>query len=64
MQLRIPVLLIASSQDWTYNIQMIASLEASILTAGILNTFTRLWLTELEQATPGDSIKDVVRSSV
>ena len=31
---------------------------------GILNTCTRLWLTESEQATPGDSIKDVVRSSV
>ena len=31
---------------------------------GILNTCTRLWLTESEQATPMDSIKDVVRSSV
>ena len=31
---------------------------------GILNTCTRLWLTESEQATPEDSIKDVVRSSV
>ena len=31
---------------------------------GILNTCTRLWLTESEQATPVDSIKDVVRSSV
>ena len=30
----------------------------------ILNTCTRLWLTESEQATPVDSIKDVVRSSV
>ena len=30
----------------------------------ILNTFTRLWLTESEQATPVVSIKDVVRSSV
>ena len=31
---------------------------------GILNTFTRLWLMESEQATPVDSIKDVVQSSV
>ena len=31
---------------------------------GILNTCTRLWLTESKQATPVDSIKDVVRSSV
>ena len=27
-------------------------------------TYTRLWLTESEQTTPVDSIKDVVRSSV
>ena len=31
---------------------------------GILNTCTRLWLTESEQATHVVSIKDVVRSSV
>ena len=31
---------------------------------GILNTCTQLWLTESEQATPVDSIKDVIRSSV
>ena len=31
---------------------------------GILNTCTQLWLTESEQATPVDSIKDVVQSSV
>ena len=31
---------------------------------GILNTCTRLWLTELEQVTSVDSIKEVVRSSV
>ena len=31
---------------------------------GILNTCTRLWLTESEQAIAVDSIKDVVRSSV
>ena len=29
-----------------------------------INTCTRLWLTESEQATPVDSIKDEVRSSV
>ena len=28
------------------------------------NTYTRLWLTESEQATPVNSINDVVRSSV
>ena len=31
---------------------------------GILNTCTQLWLTESEQATPVDSIKDVDGSSV
>ena len=31
---------------------------------GILNTCTRLWLTELKQATPVDPIKDLIRSSV
>ena len=31
---------------------------------GILNTCTRLWQTESEQAAPVDSIKDVVRSTV
>ena len=31
---------------------------------GILNTCTQLWLMESEQATPVDSIKDVVRSSM
>ena len=31
---------------------------------GMLNTCTWLWLTESEKATPVDSIKDVVRSSV
>ena len=43
--------------------QVQSSLQASNNT-GILNTCTRLWLTESEQATPVDSIKDVVRSSV
>ena len=40
-----------------------SSLQASNNT-GILNTCTRLWPTESEQATPVVSIKDVVRSSV
>ncbi len=31
---------------------------------GFLNTCTRAWLTESEQATPVDSIKDVIRSSM
>ena len=31
---------------------------------GILDTCTWLWLTESEQATPVDSIKDVVQSSM
>ena len=31
---------------------------------GILNTCTQLWLMESEQATPVDSIKDVVQSSM
>ena len=31
---------------------------------GILNTYTRLWLTESEQATPVDSMKYVVQCSV
>ena len=34
-----------------------------VTNSGILNTCTRLWLTESEQATPVDSIKDRVRSS-
>ena len=44
-------------------LQVQSSLQASNNT-GILNTCTRLWLTESEQVTPVDSIKDVVRSSV
>ena len=44
-------------------LQVQSSLQASN-NAGILNTCTRLWLTESEQATPVVSIKDVVRSSV
>ena len=31
---------------------------------GMLNTCTRLWLTESEQVTPVDLIKDIFRSSV
>ena len=42
----------------------LSSLEAQGTNALILNTCTRLWQTESEQATPVVSIKDVVRSSV
>ena len=60
----------------TCNLQMIVSLETIIWrlqvqswlqasnNSGKLNTCTRLWLKESEQATPADSIKDVIRSSV
>ena len=44
------------------HLQVQSSLQASNNT-GILNTCTRLWLTESEQATPVVSIKDIVRSS-
>ena len=44
-------------------LQVQSWLQASNNT-GILNICTPLWLTESEQATPVDSIKDVVRSSV
>ena len=50
-------------QQDTYRLQVQSWLQASNNT-GILNTFTRLWLTESEQATLVDSIKDIVRSSV
>ena len=43
--------------------QVQSSLQASN-NKGILNTRTRLWLTESKQAIPVVSIKDVVRSSV
>ena len=46
-----------------HRFQVQSSLQASNNT-GILNTCTQLWLTESEQATPVDSIKDVVHSSV
>ena len=46
---------------WRFQVQ--SSLQVSNNT-GILNTCTRLWLTESEQATPVDSIKDVVQSFV
>ena len=44
-------------------LQVQSSLQVSD-NIGILNTCTQLWLTESEQVTPVDSIKDVVRSSV
>ena len=46
----VPVLLLACSQDWTYNLQMIQSWLQASSNTGILNTCTRLWLTESEQA--------------
>ena len=46
-----------------WRLQVQSWLQASNNT-GILNTCTRLWPTESEQATPVDSIKDVVRSSM
>ena len=55
------------SQWVTFPIQsclVLYSLCAKLLHTGILNTCTRLWLTESEQATLVDSIKDIVRSSV
>ena len=45
------------------HLQVQSSLQASNNTV-ILNTCTRLWLTESEHAIPVVSIKDVVRSSV
>ena len=46
-----------------WRLQVQSSLQVSN-NIGILNTCTRLWLTESEQATPIVSIKNVVRSSV
>ncbi len=39
----------------------VQSLQQASNNIGVLNTCTRLWLTESEQVTPVDSIKDVVR---
>ena len=50
-------------QTIIWRLQVQSWLQASNNT-GILNTCTRLWLTESEQVTPVDSIKDVVRISV
>ena len=44
-------------------LQVQSSIQVSNNT-GIINTFTRLWLTESKEATPVDSIKDVVQSFV
>ena len=52
-----------SKETIIWRLQVQSSLQASN-NAGILNTCTRLWLTESEQVTPVNSIKDVVRSSV
>ena len=55
--------LISLNVKYYWMLQVQSRLKASNST-GILNTCTRLWLTESEQVTPEDSIKDVVRSSV
>ena len=46
-----------------WRLQVQSWLQASNYT-GILNTCNRLWSAESEQATPVDSMKDVVRYSV
>ena len=53
----------ASKETIIWRLQVQPWLQASNNTE-ILNTCTRLWLTESKQATPVDSIKDVVRSFV
>ena len=53
----------AERQYVTCRLQVQTWLQA-IYNTGILNTCTQLWLTESEQTTPVDSIKDVVWSSV
>ena len=53
---------IASKVTIIWRFQVQSWLQVSNNTR-ILNTCTRLWLTESEQATPVDSIKDVVQSS-
>ena len=53
----------ASKETIIWRLQVQSWLEVSNNT-GVLNTCTRLWLTESEQAIPVDSIKDVVRNSV
>ena len=54
---------IGSKETIIWRLQVQSSLQVSNNT-GILNTCTRLWLTESEQAAPVVSIKDVVRSYV
>ena len=54
---------ITTKETIIWRLQVQSCLLASNNT-GILSTCTRLWLTESEQMTPVDSIKDVVRSSV
>ena len=53
----------ASKETIIWRLQVQSWLQASNNT-GILNTCTQLWLMKSEQATPVDSIKDVVQSSV
>ena len=52
-----------SKETIIWRLQVHSWLQASNNT-GILSTYIRLWLTESEQATPMDQIKDVVQSSV
>ncbi len=59
--------LTSCSDSISHNRVQVLSIPVLLLTcshnSGILNTCTQLWLIESEQATPVDSIKDVVRSS-
>ena len=48
----------------TFQSHLVLLASGVLLALLLLNACTRLWLTELEQVTPVDSIKDVVRSSV
>ena len=53
----------ASKETIIWRLQVQSWLQVSNNT-GILNTCTQLWLMESEQASPADSIKDVVQSSM
>ena len=54
---------LAFKETIIWRLQVQSSLQVSNNT-GILNTCTWLWLMKSEQATPVDSIKDVVQSSM
>ena len=59
---------VACSDPICHNRVQVLSIPVLLLTCsnntGILNTCTWLWLTESEQVTPMDSIKDIVWSSM